>query len=70
LTEFKQALSLLEKECLNETVLAGSKWQNFIKRYKALEEKLVFQIEEKTKEDLKTAKMLLKCAGRILSEVR
>lgn len=64
--KLREALQLVESECLNETVLAGKKWEPAIKRYRALKEKIQETIRSRVEENFKIAKMILKCAGRLI----
>ena len=57
-----------ERDCLNENVLTGKRWQNSIKRFKKLSEKFEETISERIEEELKITKMLLKCAKRLINE--
>jgi hypothetical protein len=40
LKQLRDASELVTAECLNETVLAGKKWANAIKRFQSLKEKI------------------------------
>lgn len=66
--QLKEAKENFAKDCLNETVLSGKKWQNSLKRFQKLNEKFDATIQERIEEEIRIAKMVLKCAQRLITE--
>jgi len=49
-------------------VLAEKRWEQSLKRFKTLKERLGTAIEDRLEHDLRLTKTILKCAKRLLDE--